>query len=285
MGLVITAAALTAAIFLLFRAFERYRVPLLPALAVNYLIAFVAGALHTPPWHIDGIGALWPPSLLVGVLFAGGFYLTGLSSQRAGVAASTVASKLSLVLTVLAAVVVHGERPGPVAWAGVLGAALAVVLASLGAGKGSGGRHAWVLPLLLFLSAAAIDITLDLVRREHHVPDIEAVFPTLCFIWACLFASILAWRSGQLHALIRPATWYGGIALGVVNFAVLFFILRSLTQSGMAASAVFPLISIGTILIGTLGSVMLFKERPKGLQLAGIGCAIIALCLLLVEQV
>ena len=44
MALVILSALFGAAIFLFFKAFERLRIALLPAIVVNYLVAFLFGS-------------------------------------------------------------------------------------------------------------------------------------------------------------------------------------------------------------------------------------------------
>ena len=80
-----------------------------------------------------------------------------------------------------------------------------------------------------------------------------------------------------------PKVWVGGVVLGVINFFALLFILRALAHSGLPASTVFPLLSIGVILIGTVGSFILFRDRPSRPQLIGIVVAVIALALLVTK--
>ena len=279
MGLILAAAFLQAILFLLFRVFDQRRIPLMPAIAVNYVVATVCGMLYAPPWRAGELGPLWWPSLGVGILFVGVFFLTGITAQRAGVAASTVASKMSLLLTVLFAVVIYHESPGTLGWIGLLFAIISVVLGAWTA-RPRDGKAEWTLPFILFFGTACIDISINAVQRFLLTSDTEAVFPTLALGAAGLLGMIaVLWKQGTA-VLKDPSVWIGGGLLGVFNYGTLLFVVRALAQSGLPASSVFPLISIGVILFGTLGSVILFKERVSRPQILGIACAVIALMLL-----
>jgi drug/metabolite transporter (DMT)-like permease len=280
MALVAIAAALMATIFSLFKVFERRNVPLLPAIAVNYLVAFLAGLVFAPPWAAESLSGLHLPALGLAVLFVLIFYLTGLSAQRAGLAATTVASRMSLVLTVLFAVVVYKERPALAGWLGILLALVSVVLVSLVKGP-AGARGAWRLPLMIFLGNAAIDITINLVQRTHLRPDTEAVFPTLIFLPSAVLAFVWVFARSAGAAFRAPSVWIGGTVLGVVNYASLVAIVKALTYGGFPASSFYPLMNVGVILLGSGASMLLFGERLRRAQLVGIGLAVIALGLIL----
>ena len=231
MGLVIGAAALQALLYLLFRVFENRRIPLMPGIAVNYVVAMILGLLYAPPWQAGDLSPLWLPSLGIGALFVVVFSLTGLTTQRSGVAASTVASKMSVVLTVLFAVVVHHERPDLFAWLG--------------------------------LAVAMVSVVLVLT------PQLEAVFPTLGLGFAGVFAMVHVLSGKDRKALASPSVWLWGGLLGLANYATLLFVVKALAHSGMAASTVFPLVSIFVILFGTAGSVFLFQEKVTTMQRIG----------------
>ena len=280
MALVILAAFFMAVLFLLFKVFELRRVALLPAIVVNYYAAFLCGALVAPPWQAGDLSPLWLPCALLAFLFISIFYLTGLSAQQAGVAATAVASKMSLVLTVLFAVYLYGDRPGLWGWTGIALALVGVVLSSWVPG-GRATTGAWGLPLLLFVGNAVIDITINWVQRARLTEATEAVFPTLVFAGAGLLGTLWVLRGSERKAFAAPSTWIGGMLLGLLNYAALFFVVKALARSGMPSSSVYPLVNIVVILFGTGLSVLLFRERPRPVQLAGIGASVVALGLIL----
>lgn len=280
MALVIAAAFFMAVLFLIFKVFDARGVALLPAIVVNYFAAFICGIIVSAPWLAGDLSPLWMPSILLGVLFISIFYLTGLSAQRAGVAATAVASKMSLVLTVLFAVYLYGDRPGLLGWTGITLALVGVVLSAWVPDR-KAVRGAWALPAILFFGNAVIDITINWVQRTRLTEDTEAVFPTIVFGFAGIIGTIVSLRSDQRKAFRAPSTWVGGIVLGLMNYAALFFVVKALAHGGMPSSSVYPLVNIVVILFGTGLSMLLFRERPRAMQYAGIASSVAALWLIL----
>ncbi len=280
MALVTITALWMALLLICFKVFGKREVPLLPAIVVNYFTACIWGVAITRPWNIGLPAVLIAPAIFLGVLFIALFYLTAQSAQRAGVAATSVASKMSLVLTVLFAVAFLGERPAPLGWAGIGLALVAVPVASFGRGA-PGARGVWLLPAMLFLGNAAIDITINTVQRELLTQGTEALFPTLVFAVAGAIGIIALGARGEIRSLLQPKAIIGGLVLGSMNYASLYFLVSTLSRSGMASSSVFPLLNIGVILFSTALGILLFGDRPHRIQTAGIALAVIAMGLIL----
>lgn len=283
MALVAAAAVLMAMLFLLFKVFDRRNVPLLPAIAVNYVVAVLAGLFFSPPWRAGDLSSLWLPAIGLGIFFVINFYFTGLSTQRAGVAATTVASRMSLVLTVIAAVVIYNEEPGLLGWLGIAFAIAGVALASLVKDPGS-LRGAWKLPVLIFFGNAVIDITINWMQRARLDASNEAVFPTMTFMSAAVVSVAFALQREGSTTFKRTSVWVGGTVLGLVNYAALVMIVKALSKGGFPASSFYPLMNVGVILIGTMASMILFRERLGSMQVVGIALAIVALVLILNAQ-
>jgi len=280
MALVAITALWMALLLLCFKVFGKREVPLLPAIVVNYFTACAWGVGFTQPWSIGLPLELTAPALFLGALFIALFYLTALSAQRAGVAATSVASKMSLVLTVLFAVAFLNERPALLGWIGIGLALIAVPVASYAPGA-PGARGVWLLPATLFLGNAAIDITINWVQRSLLTPETEALFPTLVFGVAGTIGIVaIAWR-GELRSILQPKALVGGIVLGTMNYASLYFLVATLSRSGLASSSVFPLLNIGVILISTVLGIILFGDRLHRVQAIGIAMAVIAMVLIL----
>ncbi len=280
MALVTLAAFCMALLYFIFKVFERREVPLLPAIVVNYFTAALCGAIVTSPWSIGIPSTLLAPAAGLGLLFITIFYLTALSTQRAGVAATSVAGKMSLVLTVLFTVIFMHERPTEMGWAGIVLALIAVPLASYTIGA-PGARGAWVLPTLLFFGNAAIDISLNLVQRNLLEPRTEALFPMLVFAVAGLLGLAYLLLRSQHAALADPKALIGGMVLGAVNYASLYFLVAALARSGFGTSSVFPLMNIGVILFSTAIGLFLLRDRLSRVQWTGIALAVLAMVMIL----
>jgi len=279
MVLVIIASLLTAALFVFFRAFAVFKVPLLPAIVVNYLVAFLFGLAFARPWEVSDLSMIWIPALLQGALFIGLFNLMGTASQRIGIAPTTVASKMSLALTVLITVLLFREHPSAITWIGITLAVIGVALSSWGGGLRS-GQAWWFIPVL-FIANAFSDALLNISQRTRITPLTEASFAAFIFGAAALFGLCwLAFRKDRI-ALTDPRVWIGGGLLGCVNYGSVYFMVRALSSSGLPGSSVFPLVNVGVILFGSAASIVLFKERLKPLHWAGIALSVAALgCIL-----
>ena len=280
MGLVILAALCVAAFAITFRFFERYQVPLFPAITVNYAVAFCCGLVCYPPWSVGDLSLLWMPALVLGILFVTIFSLTGISARRAGAARTTIAGRMSLVITVLATVRVFREHLAPLAWAGI-GLALVGLVLSTASAHDDRQRRSWLLPAVIFLGSGAADVIVNAAQRVRTTSLNEAAFTTLCFGAASLVsACVLLVRGGAAQLRVRRV-WIGGTALGVVNYASLLFLILALGSGTMTASAIFPLMNIAAILFATFAGALVFKERLSLRQWIGMGLCIVALALIM----
>ncbi len=280
MVLVTAAALFMALLYLIFKIFERRAVPLLPAIVVNYFTAAGWGLLITQPWTQGVPTALLGPGAWVGALFISIFYVTALSTQRAGVAATSVASKMSLVITVLFTVAFLGERPSLMGWIGIALALVAVPMASYAKGA-PGAKGAWILPLVLFIGNAAIDISLNLVQRTVLTADTEPLFPMIVFAVAGSLGILWLLLRREAGAMRSPKALIGGLVLGTFNYASLYFLVAALARSGFGPSSLFPLMNIGVILFSTALGLFVLRDRVSKLQACGIALAIIAMSLII----
>lgn len=280
MGLVIFAALCVAGFAVIFRLFVRFGVALFPAITINYAVAFACGLSLHPPWNVGDISLLWLPSALLGVLFVSIFSLQGLSAQRAGAARTTIAGRMSLVLTVLGIVLLFHERITVLSISGIVIALVGLFL-TVASGDTRANKRSWMLPLLIFFGCGAADVIVNAVQRVRTTSLNEAAFTTMCFGGASTVSSIVLAVRGQRAALTHRRTWIGGIALGIVNYASLLFLVLALGEGALPASSIFPLMNIAAILFATIAGVTLFNERLSVRQWIGIGCCVTALALIM----
>ncbi|MBX2973350.1 MAG: DMT family transporter [Flavobacteriales bacterium] len=281
MGLVTLAALCVAGFAIIFRLFERYRVELLPAIAINYAVAFCCGLLVAPPWNVGGMHTLLIPAALLGSLFVLSFSLAGLSAQKAGAARTTIAGRMSLVLTIAGTIIIFNERIGVWTVLGIVLALAGLVLTSMAQRNGDRAQGQWLLPFLLFLCSGAADIGLTYIQRVLTTAANAPTFPTLCFGASTLASVLLLFIRREQGALRHARTWAGGVVLGVVNYGSLLFLMQALGESGLAASILFPAMNILAILFATAAGLLLFKERLSVMQWCGITLCIASLTLIM----
>lgn len=187
---------------------------------------------------------------------------------------------MSLVLTVLFTVAFLGERPSPMGWLGIVLALVAVPMASFTKGA-PGAKGAWLLPLMLFLGNAAIDISLNLVQRNVLTDSTESLFPMLVFAVAGLLGTLWLLARGELRTVLTTKALIGGLVLGSFNYASLYFLVAALARSGFGPSSLFPLMNIGVILFSTALGIFALRDKLSRTQWSGIALAIIAMSLIL----
>jgi len=280
MGLVILAALCVAGFAILFRFFERFQVALVPAIAINYNVAFVCGLLVAPPWKAEGTKDLLLPAALLGSFFVMLFSLQGISAQRAGAARTTIAGRMSLVLTISGTVFLFHETLSATALIAIALALVGLVLTSITA-TAERTERSWMLPFLIFLGSGAADIGITYIQRVLTTSANASTFPTLCFGASAAVSAGLLFARGEHNALRHLRTWVGGVVLGVVNYASLLFLVQALDAGSLAASVIFPTMNIFAILFATAAALLLFRERLSVRQWVGIVLCVSALALIM----
>ncbi|MBK6830799.1 MAG: DMT family transporter [Flavobacteriales bacterium] len=280
MVLVILAALCVAGFAITFKYFERFAVPLQAAITVNYLVAFVCGLIMHPPWNAGDTSALWLPSAGLGCLFVAVFSLTGVSAQRAGAARTTIAGRMSLMLTVVATAFIFKEHVSLGTWIGIA-LSLAGLILTMQRSEHRSGNRSWLLPLIIFLGSGLCDIGVTVAQRSFTTGTTEAAFTTLCFGAAFASSMVLLFLRKTGEELRSSRAWIGGTALGTINYASLFLLVSALGQGAMPASTIFPLMNIGAILFSTFAAILLFREDPSGRQWVGVIVCVLALSIIM----
>lgn len=280
MGLVILAALCVAGFAITFRLFERFNVPLLPAITINYATSVVCGLLIAPPNLTEDLPALGIPAALLGGLFVLIFSLSGLSAQRAGSARTTIAGRMSLVLTITGTVIIFHEHIGGITLLGIGLALVGLVLTSI-TNEEQGTQRSWVLPLLIFLCSGAADISITVIQRTLTTTANSSSFPTLCFGASSGVSIVLLIIRKQQATLKHMRTWVGGAGLGVVNYASLLFLVQALEAGAYPATVIFPMMNILAILFATAVGLAFFRERLSVRQWCGIALCVSSLALIM----
>jgi drug/metabolite transporter (DMT)-like permease len=271
------------AIFVVFKLFNRFRIDNWQAITTNYVVATVFGfIIYRGDISPAGIIAYdwFEYSLALGLTFIATFFIFALSAQKVGVALTSVASKMSVVVPVLAGLVLLQERINLISGIGV-GVALIAFYLTLGQGKTrSFPRKYVILPLLLFLGNGVND-TLMKYAEFHHVEDTNdlILFLALVFLTALilgLFISAARYGKNRKPLLIKNVL--AGIILGLINFGSTFYILKAMGL--FESSVVFPITNAGIVSLSALIGYFFFREKLKLINWIGILLAIVAIIMI-----
>ncbi len=271
-------------ITLLFKVLERKSVPLLPAIIINYLAAFIVGFLFysgTIDFQAIRESNWFALSGITGVLFILGFFLIGITTQKAGIAITTIANKMSVIIPISFSILYYHEAMTLVKTGGIMLALIAVIMAAYR--KPALGKWTTVsfLPLIMFLVVGGIDSVIKLAQESYVPANDVSLFSALTFGSAGIIGIILLlFKPGLWKSFNNAWLWGLGTALGLANFGSMFFLMNALNHAQLDSSIVYGVNHLGVILVSILLALLLFHERLSLLNRIGILLAAVAISIL-----
>lgn len=274
------------AIFIIFRAFEKFKVDTFSAIVVNYLVAGSVGILISDvsfsfntmihsPWSMNGF--------ILGFFFISLFYIMATTAQKLGASVASIANKMALVVPVIFAIARYGDSFHFLKGLGILMALFGIYFATLKP-KVEQKTFNWKLffiPVLLFLGSGFID-TFIKYTQEFHLQESEndsKLFSSLIFATAFTIGIIISiLRKGKGFNQIQ--TWLGGIILGLINYGSIYFLILTFNHSSLESSVVFPINNMGVVIFTTILSFLFFKEKFSLKNKLGVFLSVLSILLI-----
>lgn len=273
-------------LFVIFKYFGVYKVDVLKAIFINYIVAFILGFIFAErdfsvveipnqPWFLG--------ALFLGALFVSIFFVMAMTAQKNGVSVASVAGKMSVVIPVFFGVFLYNESVTVLKVLGIVIALIAVYLASVKEDKIAAKNAGLLFPILLFFGSGTIDTTLKYVETNFVDKSDVSIFSGSLFAVAGFFAGIIL-----LIRVIKEKEKFGvrnciaGIVLGVPNYFSIVFLIKALQAKGFESSTLFTINNVGIVVVSTLVGILIFKEQfsvknKLGVVLAILGIIIVAL--------
>ena len=267
---------LTVSLFLIFKEFGRRKVDTLQAIVFNYLGAAVLGLLFGSAGYTYHI-VLEPwfyPTLLLGVLFILIFNVMAITTQKLGVSVGALASKMSLIIPVIAAFFFQNESISSTKLIGVALALIAVCLTLKKETKKSNGVY---LALLLFIGAGLLDTLLSQIRYSYlsEAKDLDHFTVTVFLVAFLIGLGVLVLKK----VAISSRSVLAGLLLAIPNYFSIYFVLRSLEL--MDSSLVFPILNIAVVLLSAIIGWAHYKESLKFWNWLGVVLATVSILILM----
>jgi drug/metabolite transporter (DMT)-like permease len=278
----VLSVASSSLIFVLFKLFERYKIDMFQAIVANYFTAFLIGfGLYHNEWNSDALNNnSWMIfAVVTAVLFISLFFVMGISSQKNGVASTSVAVKMSMAISLVMMIVGYSESVSFLKIGGIALAFLGVYLVS--SGKEQRKSHAAWMLLVLFIGSGALDFTLNVVQK-HFLGDLtSSLYSAISLGLAGAFGSVIL-----LTNLIRKKTRFSGRSLlagtilGIPNYFSIYLLLLSYKTTGWNDSTVLAVTNVSVVLCSALIGFIIFKEQSTTKKLIGLLAAILAIATL-----
>ncbi len=220
-------------IFVVFKLYERFKVDILQAIVVNYIVAFITSMIAykfqvgfkdlsvlkivTMDWFYYTFG--------LGILFIIVFIFIAKTTQVNGLSVASVATKMSVIIPIIFGLVYYKESLGIVKFIGILFALLAVYFVSVKSKEGLKlSKRDLLLPLLVLLGSGIIDTTIKFLEEAYVAENDISIFSATIFLSAALLGLLIViFKSFKTSIKIESKNIIGGIALGIPNYFSISF--------------------------------------------------------------
>lgn len=258
------------------RASEKHVKGNLGMTATNYVVCVVFGAIYSGANNLfpntESLKFTLGTGMFTGVLYLAGLLLIQLNIKKNGVVLSSIFQKLGLIVQVMISIVFFKEYPEVMQVAGILLGLFAVVLINYEKEQTAINFKAG---LILILIVSGICEGMSKVHEELGDSALSEHFLLYTFgtaLIACLLLIVIKKEKFEWKQIGF------GILIGVPNYFAARFLLKSLNE--IPAVLVFPMYSVGTIVVITLAGLLVFKEKLSKKQWVALALILAALILL-----
>lgn len=270
-------------IFVIFKLLERYKVNTFQAIVVNYIVAFGFGIGSNQQMVVfkDVFEAKWfLGSVIVGAMFIGLFTIIAKTAQKNGLSVASVASKMSVIIPIVFGIILYQESIGYQKVIGIVLALVSVYLVSVKSKTSVNFKKNLLLPILLFFGSGISDTYINYLQNTAISEENISLFSACVFGFSGIIGIIiLSIKKLKKQTQLDPKSILGGIALGLANYASLYYIIKSLQLPNMESSTFFTLNNVAIVMASTLIGLWVFKEHLTKKNWTGIGLALIAIYL------
>ncbi len=253
----------------------------------NYLTCVLIAFLQMP--EKGRLFAVSSSTLLMsaaaGFLYVAGLVFTQTSVRKNGATLTSAFSRLGLIVPLTVSFLFFDEVPSLLKIGGLVLAGAAIWLINSSAGKNpsvqasSGGERKNLAVLLMTLLACGCSETMAKVFSRLGDQREDTRYFLFLFLTAALLTLILGTAEKRKTGKgIRIAELAAGILAGIPNYFSSYFLLKALLV--LPAALVYPVFSVGAILLVTAAGAVFFGERLGKRQLCGFALILCALVLL-----
>ncbi len=132
------------------------------------------------------------------------------------------------------------------------------------------------LPIILFIGSGVIDTSVN-----HFAPkgNLEIFLATIFGIAGLIGLTLLGYKSIKTRHRFQLKSIPFGIALGLVNYSSMYFLLEALRVDGFESSSVFTINNVVIVALSTLVGLVMFKEQISKKNWIGISLALVSILL------
>jgi len=273
----------TAGIMVVFKIAGNLRLDTFRIIVINYFTAAILGFSFAGLPSVSILNAGWMKmSVIIGILFIVMFFVIALSTQKAGIAVTSVASKMSVVIPISFSLFYFNEELSILKIIGIILAIVAVFMTTYSREREKKrGLQVIILPLVLFLGAGLIDSLIKYTQELYIVDRGSLMFSSVLFSISALTGVIFSFfRKPQGKTNKYMQIIIAGIILGLVNFGSLYGIIMALESNIFDSSIIFGINNMGIVVLSVSLALFFFGEKLSMLNKAGIALSILTIIFL-----
>ncbi|MGM0497164.1 MAG: hypothetical protein ACQESJ_04555 [Bacteroidota bacterium] len=280
----------SASLFVIFRIVYKYGLRNFDVIIINYIIASILGyaisdynleifPLYNNPW--------FPYAITVGILFVIMFVLIAKSSQTAGIAITTVATKMSVIVPISFSLIY--DPTDHITVLKTIGIAIALLSVFFTIYRKRGihfdPRYLY-LPAILFIGMGVVDSIIKFAQFKYIDNGASTYFSAVLFTIATITGIVTNLiQKKSFKSLMKPKTIFLGSLLGIGNFGSIYFLILALNYKinpteTLDGSIVFGLNNIGIVSLSVILGLLVFKEKLTFINWIGIALSIVAIYIL-----
>lgn len=267
---------------LVFKWFSVFKVNKIQAILVNYLVCFSIGFILSGDFNLlIIIGSDWfKYCIILGSLFVAIFLSMAMTTEKYGVSVNAVSAKMSVIIPVLFAYVYNSERLTIQFVVGILLSLLSIYLITKKKQIIIPKKYIY-LPIIVFLGSGTIDTSLKLLELNYSNDISINTISYSIFLGAFLVGTTFYTIKNQFNF----SNWssrniISGIILGIPNYFSIYFLLTAIKFFSLKSAFVFGINNIGIVLLSTLLSVIIFKEKLTLINKFGVLISVLSIILI-----
>ncbi|OYT13599.1 MAG: hypothetical protein B6I19_04375 [Bacteroidetes bacterium 4572_114] len=269
------------AIIVTFRVFERFKISIVQAITINYIVASGFGFLSEAGnfKFIEIPGQPWfYTALIVGATLIVAFNLFALSAQYAGVSITAISSRMSVVIPISLGFLIFGDTAGLLKIIGITAGLAAFYLTFKKDKKVRVNSKYAFLPVFLFLAVGANDSLMKVAEHYFIIDDFVVFLATAFGVALILGIFVLIAKSYRGNEMFAFKNVVAGIILGLLNWYSTLYFLKGLDI--FQVSFFVPIYNVGVVVLSTLTGYIVFREKLSRYNLIGVALAVVAIILI-----
>lgn len=280
------ASLLSAILYIILKFFERFQVTNIHGLTANYLTASLFSFFYTFKTNLT----LLPHSssyagfaLGIGLLFICVFYTAAITAQKSGIAITSIAGKMSMVIPIVFGFILYDDNITVLRITGILLALSAVYLSSSssdGATTNTSKKN-WLFPLLLFIGSGLVDTSIKAGQHYFMTEENQYLYFAFLFGSAGVFGiAMTTYMYIRNKIKVKLKSIIAGFILGIANFYSLVFLVKALSDDSAESMLIFSISNVLVVLFSAVLGLLIFKEKPHKKNIIGLLLAIGAIIIL-----